>query len=89
MSSGERQLMNSLSYVIYHIKNLQSVKNGYHTVAYRHINIVFDEAELYAHPNFQRDFVYKILETIHWCHIDRRIKAYRSNCRMNLCTLCL
>ncbi len=72
MSSGERQLMNSLSYVIYHIKNLQSVKNGYHTVAYRHINIVFDEAELYAHPNFQRDFVYKILETIHWCHIDRR-----------------
>lgn len=72
MSSGERQLMNSLSYVIYHIKNLQSVKNGYYTVAYRHINIVFDEAELYAHPNFQRDFVYKILEAIHWCHIDRR-----------------
>lgn len=72
MSSGERQLMNSLSYVIYHIKNLQSIKNGRHTVAYRHINIVFDEAELYAHPNFQRDFVNKILETIHWCHIDRR-----------------
>lgn len=72
MSSGERQLMNSLSYIIYHIKNLQSVKNGVNTVAYRHINIVFDEAELYAHPNFQRDFVYKLLETIHWCHIDRR-----------------
>ena len=72
MSSGERQLMNSLSYIIYHIKNLQSVKNGPHTVAYRHINIVFDEAELYAHPNFQRDFVTKLLETIHWCHIDRR-----------------
>lgn len=72
MSSGERQMMNSLSYIIYHIKNLQSVKNGPHTVAYRHINIVFDEAELYAHPNFQRDFVSKLLETIHWCHIDRR-----------------
>lgn len=72
MSSGERQLMNSLSYIIYHIKNLQSVKNAYRTIAYRHINIVFDEAELYAHPNFQRDFVHKILETIHWCHIDRR-----------------
>lgn len=72
MSSGERQLMNSLSYIIYHIKNLQSVKNGANTVAYRHVNIVFDEAELYAHPNFQRDFVYKLLETIHWCHIDRR-----------------
>lgn len=72
MSSGERQLMNSLSYIIYHIKNLQSVKNSPHTVAYRHINIVFDEAELYAHPNFQRDFVSKLLETIHWCHIDRR-----------------
>ena len=65
-------MMNSLSYIIYHIKNLQSVKNGPHTVAYRHINIVFDEAELYAHPNFQRDFVSKLLETIHWCHIDRR-----------------
>lgn len=72
MSSGERQLMNSLSYIVYHIKNLQSIKNTQNTVAYRHVNIIFDEAELYAHPNFQRDFVYKLLETIHWCHIDRR-----------------
>ena len=72
MSSGQRQLMNSLSYIIYHIKNIQSIKNSKDTVAYRHINIVFDEAEMYAHPNFQRDFVYKLLEAIHWCHIDRR-----------------
>ena len=72
MSSGQRQLMNSLSYIIYHIKNIQSIKNSKDTVAYRHINIVFDEAEMYAHPNFQRDFVHKLLEAIHWCHIDRR-----------------
>ena len=72
MSSGQRQLMNSLSYIIYHIKNIQSIKNSKETVAYRHINIVFDEAEMYAHPNYQRDFVHKLLEAIHWCHIDRR-----------------
>jgi predicted ATP-binding protein involved in virulence len=76
MSSGQRQLMNSLSYIIYHIKNIQSIRNSKDTVAYKHINIVFDEAEMYAHPNFQRDFVYKLLEAIHWCHINtKKIKS--------------
>ena len=34
MSSGERQLLHSLSYIIYHIKNIESVTNGRYRVKY-------------------------------------------------------
>ena len=56
MSSGERQLLYSLSYIYYHIKNIASIKgeNGKRMVGYHHINLIFDEAELYYHPDFQR-----------------------------------
>ncbi len=42
LSSGESQLLNSISYSVYHIKNAISSKIGY-----KNINLVFDEAELY------------------------------------------
>ena len=72
MSSGERQLMNSMSYVLYHIKNIQSIKPDADRVAYHHINLIFDEAELYYHPDYQRYLVYRIIDMLYWCHIDRR-----------------
>lgn len=72
MSSGERQLMNSMSYVLYHIKNIQSIKADADRVAYHHINLIFDEAELYFHPDYQRYLVRRIIDMLHWCHIDRR-----------------
>ncbi len=72
MSSGERQLMNSMSYVLYHIKNIQSIKQDADRVPYHHINLIFDEAELYFHPDYQRFLVRRIIEMLHWCHIDRR-----------------
>lgn len=72
MSSGERQLMNSMSYVLYHIKNIQSIKPDADRVPYHHINLVFDEAELYFHPEYQRYLVRRIIDMLYWCHIDRR-----------------
>lgn len=72
MSSGERQLMNSMSYVLYHIKNIQSIKPDADRVPYHHINLIFDEAELYFHPEYQRYLVRRIIDMLHWCHIDRR-----------------
>ena len=72
MSSGERQLMNSMSYVLYHIKNIQSIKADSDRVAYHHMNFIFDEAELYFHPEYQRYLLKRIIEMLHWCHIDRR-----------------
>lgn len=71
-SSGERQLLYSLSYICYHIKNIASnKKDGKRVVGYHHINLIFDEAELYYHPEFQRQFVKKLLERLAMCHINR------------------
>lgn len=72
LSSGEKQLLNSISYICYHIKNIASNrKDGKRVVGYHHVNIVFDEAELYYHPEFQRVFVKRLLERLAMCHINR------------------
>lgn len=73
MSSGERQMLNMLSYVMYHIKNIQSVKDDEKRVKYHHICLVFDEAELYLHPDYQRRFLSMFLEGLKWCHIDTSV----------------
>ncbi|MCF0238273.1 MAG: AAA family ATPase, partial [Sphaerochaetaceae bacterium] len=72
MSSGEQQLYNSLSYVIYHIKNAQSNKNGIGngSIPYKYFNLIFDEAELYYHPEFQRSFIKNIVEILKRSCID-------------------
>lgn len=73
MSSGERQLLHSLSYIIYHVKNIESVKKGRYRVKYHNISLVFDEAELYYHPDFQKKFVGKLIKMLSWCHINHNI----------------
>ena len=70
MSSGERQMLYSLSYILYHIKNIQSVREDENRVAYHNICLIFDEAELYFHPDYQRRFLSMLLEAISWCNID-------------------
>lgn len=70
LSSGQKQLMQSFSYVLYHIKNLENVKDNNYTVGYHHINLVFDEAELYFHPEYQRQFISKLIKMLSWCHIN-------------------
>lgn len=74
MSSGERQLLNALSYVFYHIHNISSInENGDRVISYGHINLIFDEAELYYHPEYQRNFVMSLLEKLKLCHIKRNV----------------
>lgn len=73
MSSGERQLLYSMSYIFYHLKNIASVQEDVKRVGYHHINLIFDEAELYYHPEFQRVFVKRLLDNLALCNIDQRI----------------
>lgn len=72
MSSGEKQMLVALSYVLYHIKNIQSVNEANYRVPYHHINIIFDEVELYFHPDYQRRFLAMLIESLSWTKIDRR-----------------
>lgn len=66
MSSGEQQLYNSLSYTIYHIKNAVSNVKGIaeKQIPYKYFNLIFDEAELYYHPEYQRRFLNNLIDIL-------------------------
>lgn len=71
MSSGERQMLYSLSSVLYHLINLQSVETDTHRFHYNHFNILLDEVEMYYHPEYQRQFVYKLITLIEGLKLDK------------------
>lgn len=73
LSSGERQMLCTMSYVLYHVKNIQSVKPSDNCHLYHHINLIFDEAELYYHPDFQKQFVIKLIDYIAKCNLNKDI----------------
>lgn len=60
LSSGEKQMLNSTSAIIYHLQNLSATAITH----YRNINVILDEMELYYHPEYQRRMVYQILNQI-------------------------
>lgn len=65
LSSGEQQLIHAVQSVLYHIRNLQSVYySAVERIRYRAINIVYDEIELYFHPDFQRKFINGFLKAL-------------------------
>lgn len=64
LSSGEKQMINSLSSIFYHLTNINSVEKDNSTTKYRNINIILDEIELYFHPEFQRTFLDRLLQGI-------------------------
>lgn len=75
-SSGEKQRINSLSSIVYHLINLNSVEeNGVYT-NYPYINIILDEIEMYYHPEWQRTYIADMLGYLskinpdNICHIE-------------------
>lgn len=68
MSSGERQFLFLMSSIIYHVMNIKSVPTS--RMAYRYINVVLDEVELCFHPEYQRTFLYKLLQSIERLHLN-------------------
>ncbi len=63
LSSGELQMMHTLSTHAYHIRNLMSI-NDNNRVKYQKINLVFDEVEICFHPEYQRIFISKLIEML-------------------------
>ena len=63
LSSGERQKVYTISSIIYHLVNLKSVGNS--KIKYDYVNLMFDEIELYFHPEFQRTFLRDLLDYMH------------------------
>lgn len=76
MSSGQRHDLVSTSYLMYHLTNLQSVQGDRFRVPYHHVNLIFDEVELYFHPEYQRKYLANLLKTLSQCHISsKKIKS--------------
>lgn len=62
LSSGEKQRIFSMATLIYHLSNLSSTEDKLVDLKYNRVNIVFDELELYFHPELQRNLVHDIIE---------------------------
>ena len=72
LSSGEKQIVYSLSTILYHLKNIDSVwdvdddsenKEGIR-VKYKYINLMLDEIELYFHPLYQKKYINYLLKSL-------------------------
>ena len=64
LSSGEKQRIFSSASYIYHLINLNSVIENDEHNKYRYALLVFDEIELYYHPELQRTFVKDFLDDL-------------------------
>lgn len=71
LSSGERQIAYTLSNFMYHMVNLDSSwddmtldREHKDVLHYQYVNVMFDEVELYYHPDLQRRFVWLLTNAL-------------------------
>jgi len=63
LSSGQKQKILSINTITYHLYNLSTVAVN-SPYKYSNVNIVFDEVELYFHPEMQRTYISDLLSAI-------------------------
>ena len=72
ISSGERQIAYTISNLMYHLVNVDSEwndnyrkdKDHLEVIKYHYMNVIFDEVELYFHPEMQRQFTNIMMKTL-------------------------
>lgn len=69
LSSGERQIAYSISNILYHLVNLESVweDDNDSRIKYDSVNVILEEIELYFHPDLQRKLIKSLLDGIDQC----------------------
>lgn len=72
-SSGEKQLLNTHSAIVYHLQNLYSVFKDEERLKFSHVNIILEEIELYFHPEYQRAYINSLIDLISLSGIDDNI----------------
>lgn len=75
LSAGERQIAYSISNFMYHLVNINSVWDDFNqkhdnVFKYKYVNVLFDELELYFHPELQRLFVTYLVDALHDVRLD-------------------
>lgn len=66
LSSGEKQQIFSVCSLLYHLLNINSVKEDlvHNRFSYNYVNLILEEIELYFHPDFQKQYITMILDGI-------------------------
>lgn len=66
LSSGEKQQIFSVCGLLYHLLNINSVKEdmAHKRFSYNNVNLILEEIELYFHPDFQKRYITMILDGI-------------------------
>ncbi|MDL2241622.1 ATP-binding protein [Bacteroidales bacterium OttesenSCG-928-L03] len=77
LSSGERQIAYTISNFMYHLVNVDSEWNDFfhdkahkEIIKYRYVNVIFDEVELYFHPELQRSFLGLLQQALQNAHFQ-------------------
>lgn len=72
LSSGEKQLIYTIGSILYHLRNVDSVRERGETddTYYQHINIILEEIELYYHPEMQRKLISYLVNNINRLHLN-------------------
>lgn len=67
LSSGEKQLIYSVSSILYHLRNLNSVEEDKQEqlIHYNHVNLILEEVELYFHPEYQRKYIKYLIDCLY------------------------
>ena len=78
LSSGERQIAYTISNFMYHLVNIDSAWDYFviedeqkDVFLYQYVNVIFDEVELYFHPDLQRRFVSYLTNALRSGHLKR------------------
>lgn len=61
-SSGEKQFLQVVGAVMYHLNNIDSIAST--ETRYKNINLIFEEIELYFHPEWQRQWVWNLIKML-------------------------
>lgn len=64
ISSGQMQKLNVAGSLVYHLRNLDYRVPKTERVEYSNVNVIFDELELYFHPDYQRTLLKYLLNQI-------------------------
>jgi len=73
LSSGQRQYAYTIASYIYHLQNLISVPDTDNRVKYNNVNLIFDEIELCYHPEYQRSYIFNLIQSIHNFGLDNHL----------------
>ncbi|MNK04081.1 hypothetical protein D3C87_219370 [compost metagenome] len=71
LSSGEKQRIYATSAIAYHLINVNSKISESGLIPYRFALVLFDEVELYFHPEMQRGFIDHLLKYLSYLPLDQ------------------